>query len=47
MPDGDYELIEAPTGAVAGAATAAELRQGLEITLAKREARVLLVRRIG
>jgi len=47
VPDGGYELIEAPTGALAGTATAAQLREGLEITLGKREARVLLVRRTG
>jgi hypothetical protein len=42
--DGTYQLIEAPTGALAGTATAAELRAGIDITLAApHTAKVLLI----
>ena len=47
VPDGDYELRAAPDGALVGTATAEELREGIEIALPKRGARVLLVRRTG
>lgn len=47
VPDGRYELTEAPTGASAGTVTAERLREGIEIALEKRGARVLLVRRTG
>ncbi len=42
--DGTYQLIEAPTGTIARTATAAELRSGIDITLAApHTAKVLLI----
>jgi hypothetical protein len=41
--EGTFELREAPTGALVGTVTAAQLRAGLSITLPPRGARVLLV----
>jgi hypothetical protein len=44
VPDGDYDLFEAPTGTFVGTVSAEQLRNGLEFTLAQDGARVLVIR---
>lgn len=46
VPDGQsFDLVEAPSGALVGSATSAELQRGLDISLPARGARVLLIER--